>query len=68
MESPWIEVKIPSKKKTVSTFAAISKRWPREVVKLSVNVRFFSGLKKLHLTLKEKSKKKCQNIKTNCSI
>ena len=33
--------------KTISTFTAINKRWPREVVKLFVNVRFFSRLKNL---------------------
>ena len=54
MESPWIEVKILSKK-TISTITAINKRWPREVVKLFVNVRFFSRLKKLNVTLKGNS-------------
>ena len=32
--------------KTISTITAINKRWTREVVKLFVNVRFFSKLKK----------------------
>ena len=52
--------------KTISTITVINQRWPREVVKLFVNVRFFSKLKKLNLSLKENSKKKCQNIETNC--
>ena len=50
--------------KIISTITAINKRWPREVV----NVRFFSRLKKLNVTLKGNSKKKSQNIETNCSI
>ena len=49
-------------KKIISTFTAINKRWPLEVVKLFVNVRFFSRLKKLHINLKENSKKK--NVRT----
>ena len=36
---------IPSKK-TIAIFSAINQKWPREVVKLFVNVRFFSKLKK----------------------
>ena len=52
----------------ISTITAINKRWPREVVKLFVNVRFFSRLKKLNVTLKGNSKKICKNIETNCSI
>ena len=32
--------------KTISTITAINQRWPREVVKLFVNLRFFRKLKK----------------------
>jgi len=32
--------------KAISTITAINKRWTRKVVKLFVNVRFFSKLKK----------------------
>ena len=39
--------------KTIST----NKRWPREVVNIFVNVRFFSKLKKLNVGLKKNSKK-----------
>ena len=42
--------------KKKSTITAMNKRWPREVVKLFVNVRFFSKLKKLNVSLKENSK------------
>ena len=55
-------------KKTISTITAINQRWPREVVKPFVNVRFFSKLKKLNVSLKENSKKRCQNNETNCSV
>jgi len=37
--------------KTVSNITAINKRWPRENVKLFVNVRFFSKLKKINVSL-----------------
>ena len=47
----------PIEKKTISTITAINQRWPREVVKPFVNVRFFSKLKKLNVSLKENSKK-----------
>ena len=53
-ESHWIEVDFL---KTISTIAAISKQWPWEVVKLFVNVRIFSRLKKLNVTLTGNSKK-----------
>ena len=43
-------------RKKKSTITAMNKRWPREVVKLFVNVRFFSNLKKLNVSLKENSK------------
>ena len=43
--------------KTISTITAINQRWPREVVKLFVNLRFFSKLKKINVNLKENSKK-----------
>ena len=41
--------------KMISTITAINKRWLREVIKLFVNVRFFSRLKKLNVTLKGNS-------------
>ena len=37
--------------KTTSAIAAISNRWPWEVIKLFVNVRFFSRLKKTQCNL-----------------
>ena len=40
-------------KKIISTFTAINKRWPLEVVKLFVNVRFFSRLKNLMYPCRE---------------
>ena len=49
--------------KNISTITAINKRWPREVVKLIVNVRFFSRLKKLNVTLKGNSKKYVRTLK-----
>ena len=61
MESLWTEDMILSKK--ISTLTAINKRWPREVVKLFVNVRFFSKLKKLEVSLKENSKKNVRILK-----
>ena len=57
----------PIEKKTILTITAINKSWPREIVKYFVNVRFFSKLKKFNLSFKE-NVKKCQNIKTNCSV
>ena len=47
----------------ISTITAINKRLPREVVKLFVNVRFFSRLKKLNVTLKGNSKKYVRTLK-----
>ena len=44
-------------KKTISTVTVMNKIWPLEDVKLFVNVRFFSKLKKLNESLKENSKK-----------
>jgi len=49
--------------KTFSAIAAISNRWPREVIKLFVNVRFFSRLKKLNVIFKEKSKNNVRTLK-----
>ena len=49
--------------KTISAIAAISNRWPREVIKLFVNIRFFSKLKKLNVVLKENSKKNVRTLK-----
>ena len=49
--------------KTISTITAINKRWPQEVVKLFVNVRFFRRLKKLNVTLKGNSKKYVRTLK-----
>ena len=40
--------------KAISTITAINKRWTREVVKLFVNVRFFSKLKKTQCKLEGK--------------
>ena len=62
MESPWIEVKILSKK-LFQLLIAKNKRWPQEVVKLFVNVRFFRRLKKLNVTLKGNSKKNVRTLK-----
>ena len=62
MESHWIKVEIQSKK-TISAIAAISNRWPREVIKLFVNARFFSRLKKLNVIFKEKSKNNARTLK-----
>ena len=39
---------------TEKTISA-NKRWPREVVNIFVNVRFFSKLKKLNVGLKKNS-------------
>ena len=50
-------------KKTISAIAAISNRWPREVIKLLVNVRFFRRLKKLNVIFKEKSKNNVRTLK-----
>ena len=49
--------------KTISAIAAISNRWPREVIKIFVNVRFFSRLKKLNVIFKEKSKNNARTLK-----
>ena len=49
--------------KTISAIAAISNRWPREVIKIFVNVRFFSRLKKLNVIFKEKSKNNVRTLK-----
>ena len=49
--------------KTISAIAAISNRWPREVIKLFVNVRFFSRLKKLNVIFEEKSKNNVRTLK-----
>ena len=49
--------------KTISAIAAISNRWPREVIKLFVNVRFFSRLKKINVIFKEKSKNNVRTLK-----
>jgi len=49
--------------KTFSAIAAISNRWPREVIKLFVNVRFFSRLKKLNVIFEEKSKNNVRTLK-----
>ena len=49
--------------KTISAIAAISNRWPREVIKLFVNIIFFSKLKKLNVVLKENSKKNVRTLK-----
>ena len=49
--------------KTISAIAAISNRWPREVIKIFVNVRFFSRLKKLNGIFKEKSKNNVRTLK-----
>jgi len=49
--------------KTISAIAAISNRWPREVIKLFVHVRFFSRLKKLNVIFKEKSKNNVRTLK-----
>ena len=43
--------------KTVSTIIAINKKWPREVVKLFLNIRFFSKLKEIKVSSKDNSKK-----------
>ena len=64
MESPWgLDRGQDPIKKAISTITAINKRWPREVVKLFVNVRFFSRLKKINVTLKGNSIKYVKTLK-----